>query len=46
MRADLPFLPIFSYARIEGVRQGLQNYKLNSATLTNTWNMFEWGWKA
>jgi peptide/nickel transport system substrate-binding protein len=46
MRADLPFLPIFSYARIEGVRQGVQNYKLNSATLTNTWNVFEWGWKA
>ena len=46
MRADLPFLPIFSYARIEGVRQGLLNYKLNSNTLTNTWNMFEWGWKA
>lgn len=46
MRADLPFLPIFSYARIEGVKQGLLNYKLNSNTLTNTWNMHEWGWKA
>jgi peptide/nickel transport system substrate-binding protein len=46
MRADLPFLPIFSYARIEGVRQGLVNYKPNSNALTNTWNMFEWGWKA
>jgi peptide/nickel transport system substrate-binding protein len=46
MRADLPFLPIFTYARIEGVRSGLVNYKLNSNTFTNTWNMHEWGWKA
>jgi peptide/nickel transport system substrate-binding protein len=46
MRADLPFLPIFSYARIEGVKQGLLNYKPNSNTLTNTWNLYEWGWKA
>jgi peptide/nickel transport system substrate-binding protein len=46
MRADLPFLPIFSYARLEGVKNGLVNYKLNSNTLTNSWNMFEWGWKA
>jgi peptide/nickel transport system substrate-binding protein len=46
MRADLPYLPIFSYARIEGVRHGLVNYKLNGNTLTNTWNLFEWGWKA
>jgi len=46
MRADLPYLPIFSYARLEGVRQGIVNYKPNSNTLTNSWNMFEWGWKA
>ncbi len=46
MRADLPFLPIFTYARIEGVKAGLVNYKLNSNTFTNTWNMHEWGWKA
>jgi peptide/nickel transport system substrate-binding protein len=46
IRADLPYLPLFSYVRIEGVKQGLVNYKPNSNTLTNTWNMYEWGWKA
>ncbi len=46
MRSDLPFLPIFSYARIEGVKQGLLNYRPNSSTLTNTWNLYEWGWEA
>lgn len=46
LRADLPYLPIFSYARIEGVKQGLLNYKPNSNALVNSWNMHEWGWRA
>ena len=46
LRADLPYLPIFAYVRLEGVKQGLVNYKPNSNTLTSTWNMHEWGWKA
>src|SRR2546425_6514572 len=43
---DLAYLPIFSYVRIEGVKEGLLNYKPNSNVLHNTWNMYEWGWKA
>ena len=46
IRADLAYLPIFSYVRIEGVKQGIVNYIPNSNTLTNSWNMHEWGWKA
>jgi peptide/nickel transport system substrate-binding protein len=45
LRADLPYLPIFSYVRLEGVKQGMQNYKPNGNVLHNTWNMNEWGWK-
>jgi peptide/nickel transport system substrate-binding protein len=46
IRADLPYLPIFAYVRLEGVKQGMLNYRPNSNTLTSTWNMHEWGWKA
>jgi len=46
LRSDLAYLPIFSYVRIEGVKQGMLNYKPNSNVLHNTWNMHEWGWKA
>jgi peptide/nickel transport system substrate-binding protein len=46
LRGDLAYLPIFSYVRIEGVKQGLLNYKPNSNVLHNTWNMYEWGWRA
>ncbi len=46
IRTDLAYLPIFSYVRIEGVKQGIVNYTPNSNTLTNSWNMHEWGWKA
>ena len=46
IRADLAYLPLFSYVRLEGVKQGIVNYKPNSNTLTNSWNMAEWGWKA
>src|ERR1700738_1151029 len=42
-RPDLAYLPLFSYTRVEGVKQGILNYKLNSNTLTNSWNMAEWG---
>ena len=45
LRADLPYLPIFSYVRLEGVKQGMQNYKPNGNVLHNTWNMNEWSWR-
>jgi peptide/nickel transport system substrate-binding protein len=45
IRADLPYLPIFAYVRLEGVKQGVLNYRPNSNTITSTWNMYEWGWK-
>jgi peptide/nickel transport system substrate-binding protein len=46
LRADLPYLPIFTYVRLEGVKQGMLNYKPNGNVIHNTWNMHEWGWKA
>lgn len=46
IRADLPYLPIFAYVRLEGVKQALLNYKPNSNTITSTWNMHEWAWRA
>ena len=36
IRADLPYLPLFSYVRLEGVKQGMVNYKPNSNTLHRT----------
>jgi len=46
IRADLAYLPIFSYVRIEGVKQGIVNYRPNPYTQVNNWNMHEWGWRA
>jgi peptide/nickel transport system substrate-binding protein len=44
VRADLPYLPIFQYAMIEGTKAGLTGYKPNVNTQTNTWNCNEWKW--
>jgi peptide/nickel transport system substrate-binding protein len=44
VRADLPYLPIFQYAMVEGTKKGLQGYKSNVNTQTNTWNVNEWKW--
>ena len=44
VRADLPYLPIFQYAMVEGTKKGLEGYKPNVNTQTNTWNVNEWKW--
>jgi len=44
VRADLPYLPIFQYAMVEGTKKGLQGYKSNVNTQTNTWNVNVWKW--
>ena len=44
IRADLPYLPIFQYALIEGTKAGLSGYKANVNTQVNTWNVNEWKW--
>jgi peptide/nickel transport system substrate-binding protein len=46
IRGDLPYLPIFAYVRLEGVKQGMLNYRPNGNVIHNTWNLQEWGWKA
>src|SRR5579884_4001579 len=45
LRNDLPFLPIFQYATIEGLRAGLTGYTPNLNVLSNCWNMNTWKWQ-
>lgn len=44
IRADLPKLPIFNYARIEGVKDKLIGYTPNVYTASNCWNIGQWYW--
>ena len=44
IRADLTILPMFQYATIEGIRQGLVGYTPNINTLSNCWNCGGWYW--
>ncbi len=44
VRADLPYLPIFQYAMVEGVKKGLLGFKSNVNTQENCWNVNEWKW--
>ncbi|HEX2526600.1 MAG TPA: peptide ABC transporter substrate-binding protein [Geminicoccus sp.] len=43
-RRDLPYLPIFQYTMVEGIKEGLQNFKPNVAVQENCWNANEWYW--
>lgn len=45
VRGDLPFLPIFQYARIEGTKAGLNGYVPNLNVLSNSWNINTWKWQ-
>lgn len=41
-RRDLPYLPIFQYAMVQGIKAGLENFKPNFAVQENCWNANEW----
>lgn len=43
-REELPILPIYQYATVEGHKEGLIGYKPNVNARQNTWNMGEWYW--
>jgi peptide/nickel transport system substrate-binding protein len=45
-RRDLPYLPIFQYAMIEGTKAKLVGHEANVNTQTNTWNMNLWYWES
>jgi peptide/nickel transport system substrate-binding protein len=44
IRADLPMLPIFQYARIEGTKKGLMGYEPSVYVQSNCWNIGQWYW--
>ena len=43
-RHDLPYLPIFQYKMVEGIKEGLQNFVPNVAVQENSWNAGQWYW--
>ena len=44
IRHDLPQLPIFQYATVEGTRKGLIGYAPSVYVSVNTWNVNTWYW--
>ncbi len=44
IRHDLPQLPIFQYATIQGHKDGLIGYKPSVYVASNSWNIREWYW--
>ena len=44
VRNDLPMLPVFQYARIEGVKSGLIGYEPSVYVQSNCWNIGKWYW--
>ena len=44
IRTDLPMLPIFQYARIEGTKAGLIGYEPSVYVASNCWNIWQWYW--
>ena len=44
LRADLPFLPIYQYAEVEGTKAKLLGYEPNINVRLNTWNLETWHW--
>lgn len=46
VREELPILPIFQYAPVEGTKDQLIGYRPNINARQNTWNMREWYWAA
>lgn len=44
IRDDLPFLPIFQYAVVEGTKKGLMGFQPTVNIRCNTWNVNTWYW--
>jgi len=44
IRRDLPFLPIFQYARIRGYKNGMTGFQPNINNRIETWNIRSWRW--
>lgn len=44
IRHDMPLLPIFQYATIEGTKKNLIGYKPSIYVSINTWNVNTWYW--
>ena len=44
VREDLPILPLFQSASVEGRKKGLIGYQPNINTLSNCWNCGSWYW--
>lgn len=45
-RRDLPYLPIFQYAMVEGTKADLEGFAANVNVRTNCWNIASWHWTA
>ncbi|HUL10475.1 MAG TPA: peptide ABC transporter substrate-binding protein [Candidatus Acidoferrum sp.] len=45
-RKDLPYLPIFQYAMVQGVKGGLEGFTPNVNVQENCWNACTWYWAA
>jgi peptide/nickel transport system substrate-binding protein len=43
-RHDLPYLPIFQYALVQGVKGKLQGFSPNVNVQENCWNASNWFW--
>ncbi|KPF66166.1 ABC transporter substrate-binding protein [Bosea sp. AAP35] len=43
-REELPILPIYQYAPVEGYKEGLIGYQPNVNARQNSWNMSVWYW--
>jgi peptide/nickel transport system substrate-binding protein len=46
LRDELPVLPIFQYAPVEGIKKGINGFRPNINYKSNTWNMHTWSWAA
>lgn len=44
VRHDLPFLPLFQYAMLEGTKSNLIGYDPNVNVRSNCWNIRDWYW--
>lgn len=44
VREELPILPIFQYAPLEGIKDGLIGYQPNINQRQNAWNLGSWYW--
>ncbi len=45
-REELPILPLFQYAPIEGIKNGLKGFNPNINARQNAWNMRQWYWQS